>query len=108
MIETRAERYGRNLGIQIEYVISTLPKNQRENYKTKFLKEVKNYSFKSRKKGQPKNEGCVKELDDLENIDVKTPEDLAKLVKEGFHLMYQKGTSERVFKAMLKYLEDLS
>jgi hypothetical protein len=105
MAETRVGRYGRNLAIWIEYTINTLPQQQRSIYTARFLKELKTYSFKSKRKEQPPNEGCVHELSDLICVDVKKPQELAKLVKESMHLLYQKETSARVLIALLEYLE---
>jgi hypothetical protein len=105
MAETRVGRYGRNLAIWVEYTIRTLPEQQRSIYAARFIKELKTYSFKPKRKEQPPNEGCVHELSDLICVDVRKPRDLARLVKEGMHLLYQKETSARVLKELLSYLE---
>jgi len=104
MAESRPGKYGRNLAIWIGYTISKLPEEQREKYKTRFLAELERYSLMPRANGRPRNEGCVHELADLADVDVKNPEQLAKLVKEGIHLMYQKQTSARVLEALRKEL----
>lgn len=104
MIETRAGKYGRNLAIWLNHTISTIPKKQRDVYRARFLDELRNYSFETRKKGQPRNSGCVHELTDLTEIDVNNPENLARLVKEGVHLMYQKKTAALVLNALLEYI----
>jgi len=104
MKETRAGKYGRNLAIWIGHTIERIPKEEREGYKTRFLEELKTYSLTPRKNGQPRNEGCVHELSELEKVDPGNPEHLARLVKEGIHLMYQKDTSSRVLDALQKYL----
>jgi hypothetical protein len=105
MSETRAGKYGRILARWIDYTINTLPESQRENYRLRFLGELNNYSLIPRKIGQPRNEGCVNELSDLVNVDIANPEDFARLVKEGIHLMYQKQTSARVLFALQEYLK---
>jgi len=69
--ETRGGKYGRNLSLLISYVIQTMPEIQRGEYKDKFLKEIKNYSFKPRKKGKPRNFGTIYELENLEEVDIK-------------------------------------
>jgi hypothetical protein len=104
MKETRAGKYGRNLAIWINHTIEEMPEGKREDYRARFLTELKTYSFRPRKNGQPCNEGCVHELSDLAEIEISNPEHLAMLVKEGVHLMYQKETSARVFEALKKYL----
>jgi len=88
--ETRAGKYGRLLAVWIEYTISTLPNS---SYRTAFLEELKKYSYKPRKKGEPRNEGCISELDRVSELKIQNPVHLAKLVKEGLHLMYHKKTS---------------
>ena len=105
MEETRAGKYGRNLAIWIDYTIDTMPEKLREDYITRFLEELSTYSLKPRRNGQPRNEGCVHELSDLVNVDISNPEQFARLVKEGVHLMYQKQTSARVLDALEKYLK---
>jgi hypothetical protein len=72
MGEGRIKEYGRNLAILINYVVDTIPKNQRKEYKKSFLEELEKYSFKPRPKGTPRNEGCVWELEDLDNVEIKT------------------------------------
>jgi hypothetical protein len=104
MNETRAARYGRNLAIWVEFTINKVPERERAAYKKKFLNELDHYSFEPRKNGQPRNSGCIHELSDISIADVSNPKDLAKIVKEGFHLLYQKGTSARVYNALVDYL----
>lgn len=105
MKETRAGKYGRNLAIWIDYTIDTMPENSRGDYRARFLEELSTYSLKPRKNGQPRNEGCVHELFVLASVDLSNPEDFARLVKEGVHLMYQKQTSARVLDALQEYLK---
>lgn len=104
MRETRAGKYGRNLAILLNHTINTVPIEQRADYRTRFLEELKKYSFEPRQKGQPQNSGCIHELAHLTEIDTGNPEDLARLVKEGVHLMYQKSTAALVLSALLKYM----
>ena len=66
--------------------------------------ELKKYSFEPRRKGQPRNTGCINELEGIEECDIRNPEHLARLVKEGIHLMYQKNTSEKIIRYLLEYL----
>jgi len=105
MKETRGAKYGRNLALWIDYTIENLPEEKKKDYKVRLVKELKNYSFEPRKKGTPKNSGCVRELEGIVDVDIEEPEELAKLVKEGIHLMYQKFTAKRVFDSLLKYLD---
>ena len=88
----------------INYTIDAIPEPQREKYKSLFMQELKKYSFEPRKKGEPKTSGCIHELSDIINIDIKHPEEFAKLVKEGMQLMYQKQTSARVMNALMEDL----
>ncbi len=102
MKETRAGKYGRNLAVWIHYTINSLPKYKRADYTKRFVEELTNYCFDPRKKGEIRNQGCVLELSDIVDCDIKNPGDLAKLVKEGVHLMYQKQTAAKVIKALLE------
>jgi hypothetical protein len=104
MGETRAGKYGRNLATWIDYTIASIPENQRKNYRENFLKELNTYSLTPRKVGQPVNDGCVHELSDLTHVEIADPEDFARLIKEGIHLMYQKQTAARVLTALQEYL----
>jgi len=106
MVETRAARYGRNLGIWIDATINTFPDSERQDYRTKLIQEIESYSFKPKRKDEPPNSGCVRELEEIVNCNIQNPEHLGKLVKEGIHLMYQKGTSARVFSSLLDYLKN--
>jgi hypothetical protein len=102
MGETRPGKYGRNLAIWVNYTISAIPKSCRAEYRSRFLAELKNYSFAPRRKGTPINSGCIYELESIVACDVTNPEDLAKLVKEGIHLLYQKQTAAKVIVALLE------
>jgi len=106
MTETRAGKYGRNLANWIDFTIDMIPETFRKEYRERFLEELSSYSLKPRKNGQPSNEGCIHELSDLVNVEISNPEQFAKLVKEGIHLMYQKQTSSRVLERLQKYLRD--
>ena len=103
--ETRGGKYGRNFAIWVDYTIGTIPLDLRDDYRSKFLKELKNQSFKPRKEGEPRNEGCIHELSDIMGIDINDPIHFAKLVKEGIHQMYQKQNSARVLFALLENLK---
>ncbi|MAG20070.1 hypothetical protein CL618_01415 [archaeon] len=100
----RATDYGRNLAVEINYVFETIPESEREEYIAKFLTEFRDFSFEGRKQGEPVNEGCNWELIDIDEIDVRNPEEYARLKKESIHLMYQKGTAGRVYDSVLEKL----
>jgi hypothetical protein len=104
MDETRAGKYGRFLALWINYTINTIPPRNREQYRANFIKELRDYSFEPRKKGQPRNSGCNLELEDMAEINPQSPEELARLIKEGIHLMYQKQTAAKVMTSLLKHL----
>lgn len=103
--ETRAGKYGRNLAIWINRTIKGIPEEQREEYRTRFLRELGSYSLTPRRNGQPSNDGCVHELSDLAEVNISNPEYLARLVKEGVHLMYQKQTAAKVLKVLTEALK---
>ena len=104
MNESRGAKYGRNLALLVVYVITSIDECEREIYREKFLEELRAYSLEPRKKGEPKNSGCTHELASLQTIRLNDPEHLAKLIKEGLHLMYQKGTAKRVLSSLLDNL----
>jgi len=105
----RAKKYGTGLGQIIYFVLDNIieyiPEHEKNEYKTRFIEEFKNYSFTPRKENEPINSGCVHELIDIEEIDIQTPEHLAKILKEGIHLMYNKSTAKNVSDNFLKIIE---
>lgn len=98
---TRAGKYGKYLAMWINFTIDSMPLD----YRTRFLSELRTYSFEPRKNGEAVNSGCVHELDDLADADITNPEHLAKIVKEGIHLMYQKQTARKVMGSLLEKLK---
>ncbi len=104
MEEGRGAKYGRFLAGWVRHTINTIPEPRREEYKERFIAELKKYSFEPRKKGEPMNSGCVRELDMYDDLDVEDPECLARTLKEGRHLNYQKGTSLRIVRSLLEHL----
>jgi len=104
MGETRAGKYGRNLAVWINYTLDRLSEDEMESYKSRFLEELRKYSLEPRRSGEPRNSGCIHELSELAEVNIENPEEFARLVKEGIHLMYQKQTSARVLKSLLEYL----
>ena len=65
------------------------------------VKELRGYSLEGRKEGESRNSGCVHEL---VKLDIENPEHLARLIKEGIHLMYQKQTASHVLNSLLENL----
>ena len=100
MAEGRVRKYGRNLARLINYVIDTIPEEQRKRYRDSFLEELENYEFTPRRKGEPRNKGCINELEEIDNVEIENPEHLARLIKEGIHLMYAKPTAKRLLDAL--------
>jgi len=92
-METRAGKYGR-FGVAIlKRIVGTVSESERRGYLERFYVEYRHYSNLSKKVDEPVNEGCVRELDGLDELDVDSPEQLARWFKEGLHLKYQKNTS---------------
>ena len=73
----------------VKKTIESIPEDTREDYRKKFIEELRIYPLKGKKRDQPTNSGCIHELSDMDELDVEDPVSLAKLVKEGIHLMYQ-------------------
>jgi len=82
-METRAGKYGRFGAVVLRYIIGTLSVSEREDYLLRFVREFERYSDMPRKKCEPRNDGCVMELDGLDELDVLNPEELARWFKEG-------------------------
>jgi hypothetical protein len=105
MREGRSAKYGRCLSSWINFTIDSLPAEARKDYRVMLLEDLRKYPLTPRKRGSPSNEGDVHELSSLESVNIENPEHLAKLIREGIHLMYQKGTASNVLNALLKKLE---
>lgn len=105
MNETRGGKYGRFLAQTVNHVIDiSVQESEKREYRTRFIEELRTYSFEPRRKGAPRNKGCVWELNNLEEIDFTNPENFARFIKEGIHLMYQKETAGRVMQSLLENL----
>ena len=102
MKETRAAKYGRNLAVLVNYAISTIPAAKRAHYRSRFVRELRNYSFEPKKRGESPNSGVAYELAGVDQCNITNPWDLARLVKVGIHLMYQKQTAKRVIDSLLE------
>lgn len=104
MGEGRYSKLGRFDASVINQIIDLLPQEiDKEEYKIVFLKELRNYSDKGRKKGEPENEGCVRELEYMTRIDITNPKDLARWLKEHQHTKYQKDNVRRERKMFFKF-----
>jgi hypothetical protein len=81
----------------VKGIIDLLPlsDSERIEYKIQFLGEFNNYSDKKRKVGEPENEGCIRELENIAKIDIHNPKHLAKWLKEHQHTKYQKNNVGR-------------
>lgn len=95
MREGRAAKLGRFEAAVYNYALMHLIRDFGHDYFDKFMQELGKYSDKPRKRGQPRNEGCVLELEGADNPDLCNPTLLAKIIKESWHLRYQKRTSRR-------------
>ena len=105
MKESRAAKYGRFLAAWVDWSVQKIPEHQRECYKSRLMNEIKTFSFKPRRKGESVNEGCKWELEEIIELSVENPESLGRMVKEGIHLMYQKGTARIVMNTLLEYIK---
>lgn len=104
MGEGRFVKLGRFEAQLVCFVIDSISEVVRRDYTVEFLREVERYSILPRKEGTPINEGCVNELDGLENLNVYSPRELARLVKERLHTKYQKQSSKRERDSLLSYI----
>ena len=62
MSKTRIQIYGEAYVKVIGHLISTLPEDQQEDYKRRFIAEMKTYCVKPRKKTDPPNDEDQSEL----------------------------------------------
>lgn len=91
MIKGRFEKLGRFDACLVNSIIELLPSYiDKKLYRENFFEEFNNYSDKGRKRGEPENEGCVRELENIEEIDIENPVHLAKWLKEHLQTKYQK------------------
>ncbi|MBT3940981.1 hypothetical protein HOF46_03030 [Candidatus Woesearchaeota archaeon] len=71
----------------------------------RFRSELVMYSLLKKKKDEPRNAGCKLELEQILHIDIRNPEDVARLLKEELNFMYSKPTCGRILRALLETLE---
>ena len=102
--ETRSEKNGRFLAAIVNVVFDSISRDYRESYIASFTREIETYSTCPRKKGTPRNEGCVNELASYNNPDTQDPPCIARTIKEEWHRHYQKQTTAREKDAFLREL----
>jgi len=97
MAEGRYRKLGRFDAQFLEQLLRILPLSEggKRYYREAFLDEFRNYSDKGRKKGEPENEGCVRELEEIEHFDILNPRVMAKWLKEHQHTKYLKPNVRR-------------
>jgi len=93
--EGRYNKLGRFDAEFFEQFIEILPSDIRGEYRKLFLEEIEKYSDKGRRKGEPENEGCIRELENIEKMDIFNPEIVGKWIKEHQHTKYQKENVKR-------------
>jgi len=109
MDEGRYAKLGRFNAEFLMQVIELLPPEiDRRDYLKVFLEEFESYSDKGRKRGEPENEGCVRELDGLEHMNILDPRSFARWLKEHDHTKYQKSNVGREREAFSRTLNALN
>jgi len=102
---TRTQIYGEAYVNFVNYLISTVPKEQQKSYKRRFITEMKTYSVQPKKETEQSNPNDKSELSEiLDAFDIENPEHFARFCKEGLHLMYKKSTSKQILKILLENL----
>lgn len=91
--KSRGSKCGNSFATWVNYTINTIPKEKKEEYKSKLIEELNKYSF------DPKKD--KRELDKVDSIDLQNPVHLAKLIKENINLFYQKQTARRFLDSLL-------
>jgi len=106
MKQNRGAELGKCIAVCVNYLIDTLPKAQRENYKDRFTDELKKYSFVPKRRDEPPNAGCVYELEDIVNkFDPQDPKHFAKVCKEIAHWRYNKAAAASFLNSILDCLQ---
>jgi len=95
MIKTRAAHLGENYAALVRYIISTIPADKQQDYRTRLVAELEKFSYTEN----------IRELEYILIIDVEIPEELAKFIKEDMNFYYQKGTTRRILTAILADLK---
>ena len=68
---------------------------------------VSDYSFRKRKEGEPKHEGCEHSLEGLERVWSYDPEESASFVKECFDWTYNKDRAMNMYLGFETAMENL-
>jgi len=82
---------------------------KRRQYRVTLVKELKKYSLKEKKKGQPENEGCVRELEgfDIDGFSISDPVQYAMAIRERLHTKYLKQNTGREMEALISEIQKL-
>ena len=106
MKKDRGANLGKCVAYIFNYLISTLPENQKENYRHRFIDELKKYSFVPKRRDEPPNAGCVYELEDIVNkFNPQDPKHFAKVCKEIAHWRYNKAAAASFLNSILDCLQ---
>ena len=104
--ETRSEKNGRFLAAIINDFFNTIPRTLRRAYIARFREEIETYSTQPRRKGAPRNDGCVHELEGYDHPDTSDPVCTARTIKEELHRHYQKQSTSKEKDAFLRALRE--
>ncbi len=96
MEETREIVYGRYLGKVILKAVESIPENQRFNYKSRLIQELRKYPL-----GEDSRTSGLR----IFHLDIeKNPEQLARIVGEGISLMHDAERAKAVLDSLLQNL----
>jgi hypothetical protein len=101
-VETRIGKYGRFLAGLVNYVISTMPESEREEFRQRFVRELEEYKSKLEKAKLEKGGRLESELDGLTEPDF--PKDLPATEKEGLNFLYSITTATNAVNSLLEAL----
>jgi hypothetical protein len=107
MIETRAEKYGRNLAYMVEGASHKIPSNSREDYFRTISKKVRRYSLRPRKEGEPVHEGCRHSMEGIDAVRTDNPREVAAFVGECFDMTYNKQRATAMKKSFLRAIDQI-
>lgn len=108
MVETRAEKYGRNLTYFVEAASHKLPSESRKYYFEAIAKEVKRYSLRPRREGEPAHEGCRHSMKGIDTVHTDNPEEIAAFIGECFDMTYNKQRAAAMKKSFLRTINKIT
>ena len=107
MKEPRSSKFGRALANITRPTLRNYSKRDALDYIDILTSRVANYSFRKRRVGEPKHEGCRWSLEDLERVDAENPEEMALFIRASFDMTFNKDRARVMFGSFIDAMENL-